>query len=63
VHETAQLADYVVIIFQGKIIGAGTPDEVIHNSSEQVQQFVQGLADGPVTFHYPAKDYREELLR
>lgn len=62
VHEAAQLADYVVIIFQGKIIGAGTPDEVIHHSSPAVQQFVQGLADGPVTFHYPAKNYKEELL-
>ncbi|OGT64412.1 MAG: ABC transporter ATP-binding protein [Gammaproteobacteria bacterium RIFCSPHIGHO2_12_FULL_45_9] len=62
VHEAAQLADYVVIIFQGKIIGAGTPDEVIHHPSAQVQQFVQGLADGPVTFHYPANNYKEELL-
>lgn len=62
VHEAALLADYVVIIFQGKIIGAGTPDEVIHHSSPEVQQFVQGLADGPVTFHYPAKNYKEELL-
>ena len=42
--------------------GTQTPDEVIHHSSAQVQQFVQGLADGPVTFHYPAKNYKEELL-
>lgn len=61
VHETAQIADYVVIIFQGKIMGAGTPDEVIHHPSAQVQQFVKGLADGPVTFHYPAKRYEVEL--
>ncbi len=61
VHETAQIADYMVIIFQGKILGAGTPDEIIHHPSDEVQQFVQGLADGPVSFHFPARNFREEL--
>jgi len=23
---------------------------------------MEGLADGPVNFHYPAPDYREQLL-
>jgi phospholipid/cholesterol/gamma-HCH transport system ATP-binding protein len=23
---------------------------------------MEGLADGPVPFHYPAPDYREQLL-
>lgn len=62
VHETAQIADYIVIIFQGTILGAGTPNEIIHHPSAQVQQFVQGLADGPVSFHFPAKNIQEELL-
>jgi phospholipid/cholesterol/gamma-HCH transport system ATP-binding protein len=62
VHETAELADYVVIVFQGKIIGAGTPQEVMNDPSPQVQQFVRGLADGPVTFHYPAKSIQEEFI-
>src|SRR3990167_8605513 len=61
VHETAQIADYMIIIFEGKIIGAGTPSELIGHPSPQVQQFVKGLADGPVSFHFPAKNYREEL--
>lgn len=63
VHETAQIADYMVVLFQGKILGAGTPDEVIHHPSPQVQQFVRGQADGPVSFHFPAKNYHEELFR
>ena len=29
---------------------------------EIVHQFINGLADGPVAFHYPAPDYYEELL-
>ena len=27
-----------------------------------VQQFLQGLADGPVPFHYPAGSYSQDLL-
>jgi phospholipid/cholesterol/gamma-HCH transport system ATP-binding protein len=30
--------------------------------SEVVRQFMGGLADGPVPFHYPAPDYFGELL-
>ena len=32
------------------------------HDSEIVHQFINGLADGPVAFHYPAPDYYEELL-
>ena len=28
----------------------------------QVIQFLAGKADGPVRFHYPAKDYIEDLF-
>jgi len=28
-----------------------------------VHQFVHGEMDGPVPFHYPAGDYRQEMLR
>lgn len=62
VYETAQIADFMVIIFNGKILGAGTPAALIDNPSAEVQQFVRGLPDGPVSFHYPAKNYQEELL-
>lgn len=62
VHETAQIADYLVIIFQGKVLAHGSPDEVLHHPAEAVQQFVRGLADGPVSFNFPAKNYQEELL-
>ena len=61
VHETTQIADYVIIIFKGRVIGEGAPTALLNNPSEAVQQFLRGLADGPVTFHYPAKAYAEDL--
>ncbi len=62
VHETASIADYIYVIADGKVIGHGTPDEVLNADDARVRQFIRGLADGPVPFHYPAVDYRQDLL-
>jgi phospholipid/cholesterol/gamma-HCH transport system ATP-binding protein len=62
VHETAAIADYIYLFAKGKIIGHGTPQEVLKHPSAEVQQFMQGLPDGPVAFHYPAEDYARDLL-
>lgn len=62
VHETASIADYIYVIADGKVIGQGAPDEVINADDARVRQFIRGLPDGPVPFHYPAVDYRQDLL-
>lgn len=62
VHETAAIADYIYVISEGKIVGQGTPKEIQQSESEWVQQFMTGAADGPAHFHYPAKDYVDDLL-
>jgi phospholipid/cholesterol/gamma-HCH transport system ATP-binding protein len=62
VHETAAIADYIYVLSDGKVVGQGTPKEIEQSQSEWVQQFMNGAADGPVHFHYPAKDYVDDLL-
>ncbi len=62
VQETASISDYVYVISEGKIVAGGTPAEIEHSDSAWVQQFMQGLPDGPVPFHYPAPDYRQDLM-
>ncbi|WP_026375880.1 phospholipid ABC transporter ATP-binding protein MlaF [Aestuariibacter salexigens] len=62
VKEVLSIADYVYILANQKIIGSGTPDEVREDSSELVQQFLQGSADGPVPFHYPADELAKSLM-
>ena len=61
VHETASIADYIYVIADGKVIGQGTPEQVMGTEDARVRQFIRGLPDGPVPFHYPAVDYREDL--
>jgi len=63
VQETAAISDYIYVISQGKVVGHGTPQALEDTDSEWVRQFMQGLPDGPVPFHYPAPDYREDLLQ
>ncbi len=63
VQETLSIADYVYVIADKKIIGQGNPQEIVNNTSEQLQQFIQGLPDGPVPFDYPAASLVDDFLR
>jgi phospholipid/cholesterol/gamma-HCH transport system ATP-binding protein len=54
VEEALSIADYIYVIASGKIIGQGTPEKVHADRDPEVQQFLQGLPDGVVPFHYPA---------
>lgn len=62
VRETASIADYIYILSNGKIIGEGTPQQLFAEKSPAIEQFIHGLPDGTVPFHYPAVDYTEDLL-
>lgn len=62
VSETLSIADYVYVISDGKLIGKGTPEEIAINQSEKLQQFLRGLPDGPVPFHFPTVPYEQDLL-
>ncbi len=76
-HETLRLTTVIVshdvdiiehvgddsyLLSEGKVVARGTPDELRRNCSRWVQQFIGGLADGPVPFHYPGREYASELL-
>lgn len=63
VNEVLSIADYVYIIAEKHIIAGGTAEEIRRNNDPRVKQFLDGLADGPVPFHYPAEDYKTDLSR
>jgi phospholipid/cholesterol/gamma-HCH transport system ATP-binding protein len=62
VREACAIADYIYLVSGGKVIEHGSPEQLANSDSEWSQQFMQGLADGPVPFHYAAKDYAKDLL-
>jgi phospholipid/cholesterol/gamma-HCH transport system ATP-binding protein len=62
VQEISSVADAVFLLSGGTVVAHGTPAEMRSSKSEIVHQFMDGLADGPVPFHYPAPEYFGELL-
>ncbi len=62
VRETAEIADYIYVISQGRVIEHGPPGRLMQSRSEWVRQFLDGLPDGPVHFHFPAAELERDLL-
>lgn len=62
VDEVARLADYCCIISEGRVVAEGPPDSLSDSSHELVRQFIDGLPDGPVAFHYPAAELADEMF-
>lgn len=61
VDEVLSIADYVYVIDQGTILAHGDVQTVRASQEPHLQQFLQGFADGPAAFHYPAEPYLESL--
>lgn len=62
IKETASIADKIYILSEGKVIGQGHPEQLMQEESPMVKQFVRGIPDGPVPFHFPAQDYQDDML-
>jgi phospholipid/cholesterol/gamma-HCH transport system ATP-binding protein len=44
-----KVADRIAMLYQGKIIAEGTPDEIRYSHDPYVHQFITGAAHGPIT--------------
>ncbi len=55
-------AHRIVMLYKGEVIAEATPEEIKNSKDKFVQQFVQGLADGPIPLRVSSKDFYEDLL-
>jgi phospholipid/cholesterol/gamma-HCH transport system ATP-binding protein len=44
-----KVADRIAMLYEGKIIAEGTPDEIRYTHNPYVHQFITGAAHGPIT--------------
>jgi phospholipid/cholesterol/gamma-HCH transport system ATP-binding protein len=61
IYESLKIVDYIYFVSEGRIIAQGTPGEVRASNDPFVRQFVDGEPDGPVAFHYPAKQLERDF--
>jgi phospholipid/cholesterol/gamma-HCH transport system ATP-binding protein len=57
-----RIADRIVLLFEGKIVAEGTPEEFRRSSDPLVKQFVNGEPDGPIPLRRSRVDYEQDLL-
>jgi phospholipid/cholesterol/gamma-HCH transport system ATP-binding protein len=62
VQEVGSIADYSYLLDGGRAVASGTTAELNASADPVVRQFMQGSSEGPVSFHYPAPDYRKSML-
>ena len=62
IKEASSIADYIYLVSEGRVVEQGTPQALGRSSSAWTRQFINGLPDGPVPFHYPAPEYETDIL-
>lgn len=60
-EQTFAISDHVIILANGKIASQGTPAQVRVSTDPLVYQYVNGLSDGPVHFHYPGPSIEDDF--
>jgi phospholipid/cholesterol/gamma-HCH transport system ATP-binding protein len=62
VEEAMRIADKIIILYMGKVLADGAPQDIRESKDPIVQQFITGSPDGPISFHASSRDYREDLV-
>lgn len=60
-QESLRAIDYVYFLADGVVAAQGTTEEVKNSDDPFVRQFIRGLPDGPVPFHYRQNAYAADL--
>lgn len=57
------IADRIAMLYEGKVLEVGTPEEIKNSKNAMVQQFIKGDYDGPIKFFQQKDDYLESLTQ
>ncbi len=62
VDEAMKIADKIILLYMGRVLMEGTPQQIRESADPLVRQFITGSPDGPISFRASSRDYREDLL-
>jgi phospholipid/cholesterol/gamma-HCH transport system ATP-binding protein len=57
-----RIAHRMVMLYEGRIVAEGTPEEIRGSPNPLVQQFIRGEPDGPIPLRCSRLDYETDLL-
>jgi phospholipid/cholesterol/gamma-HCH transport system ATP-binding protein len=52
-----KVASRIAMLYNGKIVGVGTPDEIRNSKDPLIHQFISGLSQGPITSEESRQHY------
>jgi phospholipid/cholesterol/gamma-HCH transport system ATP-binding protein len=56
------VADHIIMLYKGKVVAEGAPEDLENSEDPVVRQFVNGEADGPIPLMRAATGLEEDLL-
>ena len=57
------ISDRVAMLYEGRVLEVGKPEEIKKSKNQMVQQFISGSPDGPIKFFQQKDDYLEQLMK
>ncbi|MBI4115926.1 MAG: ABC transporter ATP-binding protein [Candidatus Omnitrophica bacterium] len=57
-----RIADRMIMLHQGKVVGSGSPQEIKESKDPYVQQFVRGEINGPISFKETKEHYLKSIF-
>ena len=58
-----QMADQVVMLYQGRMVARGSPEEIRNHPDPVLQQFLQGNPEGPISTRRSGEEFLADLLK
>jgi len=55
------IADRIIMLYKGKVVGSGTPDEIQNSADPRIRQFITGSPDGPIPLVQSSSTLAEDL--
>lgn len=57
-----KIADKIVMLYDGRVIEEGTPEDIRKSDNKFVHQFISGAPDGPIPLRKSTKDFKQDLV-
>jgi phospholipid/cholesterol/gamma-HCH transport system ATP-binding protein len=58
-----RIGTQMIMLFEGRVIASGTPEEIKNNPDPILRQFIHGEPDGPIPLKLSKDDYLKRLMQ